>query len=127
MAYDKEIHNAFREMRKSGLLARMNYMSSIAAAEDMMAQDTKKYLEKGKIKREYTKGCVYFTSQDNDKRVKTKKFCLSFGNIIMDDEAEIGIGDKEVGEIVVRCLTDAGIKTIWDGNPENRIEVDLTT
>ena len=126
MAYDKQIHMAFRSMRKDGLLARMNYMSSIDVAEEMMAKDTKKYLEKGKIKREDTKGCVYFTSQDNDKRVKNNKFSLSFGNIIMDDGEEIGIGDKEVGELVVKCLTDAGFKTNWDGNPENRIEVDLT-
>ena len=122
----KKIHLAFRAMRKAGLLARMNYMSSINVAEEMMAKDTAKYIEKGKIKCEDTKGCVYFTSQDNDKRVKNNKFCLSYGNIIIDDGEEVGIGDKEVGELVVGCLTDAGIKTNWDGNSENRIEVDLT-
>lgn len=125
MAYNTKLHEAFRKMREEGLLARMNYTASIAAAEELMAKDTEKYIEKGKVQRDKTKGCVYFTSQDNDKRVKTNKFHLSFGNIIMDDGSEIGIGDKKVGEIVVKCLKNAGIKSEWDGNPENRILVTL--
>lgn len=126
MSYDKQIHMAFRAMRRAGLLSRMNFMASASTAEDQMAVDYIKFLTTGKVKEGEVKGCVYFTASDNNDRLKKNKFFLTYGNIILDSGDEIGIGNKEVGEIVVNICKNAGIKTSWNGDPDNRIEVDLS-
>ena len=111
--FECALKKAFIDMRKRGVLARMNFAccSSCGGAElHEIAKDMK---AKGKT----VKGDAFYHNQDNEIKQKGKDFYIGYTNFGNEVTAE------EVANIVVYCLNNQGIATIWNGDVGNRIQV----
>jgi len=115
---------AFKDMRKAGLMARMNYMCCQNCAGYAMTTEAVKRIDAG-TPQEDIKGCVFYHNQDNANLERDRKFYLAYGNMDSTEYGTIGLPTETVGQIVVEILDKYDIKTEWDGNASSRIFVDL--
>lgn len=136
---DQRLNKAFKAMRKVGLLARQNYLCCGNCGGTALANRAEVVLDKavdgatdydekalrlfGSRYTSLIKGCVFFHEQDNEHRMRERKFMLRFGELNTSKYGTIGLPTKEVGELVCRILTECQIAYTWDGNPDRCIEV----
>lgn len=109
-----ELLNAFDEMREEHLITDLGtsdcntcggYVQTLHAVElDNLGVDVK--------------GCVSFTGQDDHEAPN-----LRYGPLNSDEEGQIGLDAKEIGDIVANILDDHGISYEWNGDPSKTIRV----
>ena len=111
------LDNAFKQMRKSGLLARQNFSCCQTCGCYELAEKAKKMEKK-------PKGYVFYHRQDGAQirkeyeRGETPSTYLAFG----------AYGDftkEQVADLVIACLTANGMTVEWKGDPGTRIKVIL--
>jgi len=121
-----KLDEAFKELRKAGLIARQAFLCCSRCAGSQLAEDAHKLVEKGKE----VVGVVFYHKQDADCLKWEGKTNLRYGQANYYGEGKeaqpIGRETKEVGEMVIKALAAAGVRYTWDGNPDKTIELDLT-
>lgn len=114
----KNLANAFRELRKMGFIALQNFSCCQTCGNAEIAQRAEKMEES---KRQQLKGRVFFHYQDNQDRRNGHNFYLSFGTIHSDEYGYLGFPATECGRIVSEILVKHGVPHKWDGNKQTRI------
>jgi DNA-binding transcriptional ArsR family regulator len=118
----EQLMQAFRAMRERGLIAKRNFCCSWTCGVEAMYELAEQRLEKGKE----AAGYVFYDWEDNEHRRWGNFFFITFG--VFDwTEAENGISEVEVGNIVCECLRDQAIYCDWSGNPEDTIRVSTSS
>ena len=92
-----KITEAFRELRKLGYFARQNYLCCQSCAWYAIPEE-----KSGKV--------VFYHGQDNDR---------------LKSEGKCHLGWSGDGNEIVRVLNKHGVKTIWDGSNNTRIQIDI--
>jgi len=109
--------NAFKMMRKMGIVARQNFLCcqscGCAAIDDIVEK-------KRKAKQPVPLGYCFYHAQDADTLRYSGYVYLAFGAI--DDNGD----STGVGNIIVMCLKQCGVRCKWDGNCYTRIKADCT-
>jgi hypothetical protein len=101
---------ALRNMRYAGLMAHGNYSCCQGCGGAELAE-RRRCGEKAR-------GYAFWHKQDERWRRKGEDFHIAYG--AFDGEP---VTDHEVGEIVLRCLSEAGVAAEWNGDPAVRITV----
>lgn len=114
---------AFKELRKRGYLARMNFSCCQGCAGYELTTYAVELISTGKRTKESIRGCVFFHAQDNDGRRERGEFYLAHGPMNSREYGTIGIDSVEIGKEVCEVLAEFGVKTEWDGDPNTRIWV----
>lgn len=118
----KKIINAFKVLRKKGLIAKANFSCCQNCAGHAIAD----YLETVSAeKRAKVKGVVYWHRQDDISFKEDGKLYLAYGNVDTVNCGVVGIPSVEVGEIVCDTLKKFEIPYQWTGNPNNRILITI--
>lgn len=97
-----DLKAAFRQLRKEGMFAKMNFMCCSSCASAAIPEDKEQY--------------CFFHMQDNESRKKGKPFYLSYGASDWDKAAEVG---KRVCEV----LAEHNVTTEWEGTSDKRVLV----
>lgn len=106
---------AFRLMRKRGLLARQNF--SCCQNCGCSEMDTMK--KEGTPEQRSAIGYAFYHQQDNENKENGQDFYIAYG--VFGDAADGAAA--AIGQIVTFCLNAAGVVFEWDGNPSTRILV----
>lgn len=121
---------AFVAMRKSGLIAKMNFSCCSTCGgyelttkieeklEDAVARGKELEKEKEKIK-----GVVFFHRQDAARRNAGEPFMIRYGDVDSQAFGKVGLDTAEVGVMVMKVLAENGVKATWNGDPNTCIEV----
>lgn len=114
----EQVIQAFKELRKLGLIARANHWCCGSCASASIGGDYDKMNPKKKAK---IKGGVYWHHQDEQSLQKGYDLYLGFGSLGVEGD------DKEqteaVGRLIVEVLTKYGLRVEWDGSHYTRIKV----
>lgn len=117
---------AFRSLRKQGLIARSGFGCCRGCAGGELAT----YVENLPPERQArVKGAVFYTTQDKDAFVTGNRerafqgLWLTYGDLDLSNDTKVGLPTVEVGTLVVKALTDAGLATDWNGNPDQSVKV----
>ena len=115
---------AFRAMRKEGLLAKQNYKCCQNCGGCALTIEAVNLLKSGKVKMKYhIKGCCFYHNQDNTNLKAGEPFMLAYGDMDSTEYGKIGLPTEKVGNIVTKCLDEAGVTWEWDGTAGQRIAV----
>jgi len=109
--FNTKLGNAFKAMRKQGLLARQNFSCCGGCASYALATKAKQKQEAGTP----VKGYAFYHAQDAGNMRTGQDFYIGYDGI--------NLSAVEVGKLVVDCLTAAGVKTAWTGDSSTRILV----
>ncbi len=120
------LNNAFKEMRKKGLVARQNYLCCQTCAGYGITTDTAKRIKEGKVKKEDVKGCVFYHHQDTEGLRKHHSLYLAYGPMDSEESGLIGLEETQVGAIVCECLKNNELEYEWNGSGHQRILVKET-
>jgi len=134
---------AFKRLRKKGLIARQGFMCCGSCAGTSIGDDVDKMLAQGKPE---PKGAVFYTAQDRSgaqrqlERLHGKMnryvgihhapvgkpvmLYLTYGEI-ENVKGTYGLPTVEVGKMVVEVLDELGISYEWDGDPSRCIKVNV--
>lgn len=118
-SFQPALDSAFRAMRKVGLLARQNFSCCGNCGGYEMSQLAAKQKKAGKT----VNGCAFYHAQANALRVIGENFYITYGPMDTKEFGTIGLPVEEVGKIVVKCLTDAGVKYEWNGDGSKNIKI----
>ena len=111
----EKIRRVFKELRREGYLARMNYLCCCTCAEYDLSQKAKELEKKGKE----IEGVVYYHRQGEQGLWEYGDLCLYYGTYKDDDEMRSA--DRKIGEYIVQKFQSAGVDLEWDGNPNKAI------
>jgi hypothetical protein len=124
MTPKSNLDKAFSELRKLGFIAKQNFMCCGGCAGDSLANRLK---DMSKDARERVQGVLFYTKQDAADLRKNGDFYLHYGTITVyfdnGKSKTYGRPTKEVGEAVVEVFSKYGIKTEWNGDPNEKIHV----
>lgn len=119
------ISDAFRRLRKRGLIARQNFSCCGNCAGYEIATYITHAINHG-MSRQAVAGCVFYTRQDTVALRRGRgHMYLSYGPLETKDLGTVGLPTIEVGQIICTVLRESGIKYEWDGNPDTRIAIDV--
>jgi 3-oxoacyl-(acyl-carrier-protein) synthase len=123
----QKLNAAFRALKKQGLITRQDFLCCGGCAAAQLAEDAAKMVERGAK----VEGAVTYHKQATDRLRETGKCHLQYGQI-MHHRGEgqpglvMGRPTVEVGQMVAKALTEAGVRFEWDGDPDKYILIDLT-
>lgn len=112
---------AFKRMRKAGLLARQRFECCGSCAGYAMAERATELVDKGK--RDRIMGSVFYHRQDAADLDDRGFVYLAYGPLETAKHGTVGKPTEEVGKMVTRILAEVGLAFEWDGNPNTRILV----
>lgn len=127
-----KINAAFKNLRKTGYVARQSFSCCCGCAGYEIAT----YLKEHPKKADKFRGSVFYTRQD---RQHWEEMCgmggrgyrrhsdeagvwLAFGSVEVDGK-ELGVPTQQCGEEIVAALREQGCEVEWDGKGESRIFV----
>jgi hypothetical protein len=113
------LNEAFRALRKHGLIARQNFMCCSSCACSQIANDAEKLVDKG----QKIAGGVFYHKQDGDNLRDGREFYVRFGQIDTQKHGVLGISDEQIGRLVIQEFEKARIRAQWDGNIRTAILV----
>lgn len=103
-----KVVDAFRSLRKHGIVARANFCCCSSCASYELAQ---------MVKKTNKKGYVYWHRQDEQSFWKTGDLYLGFGSYVD------GHDPAHIGRIVVEALEKQALTVLWNGESSRRIKV----
>ena len=115
------VREMFKNLRKRGFFARMNYKCCQSCAGAAAAQATEG-------KEDKYKGVIFYHQQDadvfrgDDTQSIEGRLYIAFGSV-GDDEAP-GREDVPVGQAIVEEAEKVGLIPIWNGSPFTRVGID---
>ncbi len=118
-----KLTKAFRLMRKEGLIAYQNFLCCQSCASSEIVERFEKMNETKRVK---IKGVCFYHHQDEQNFRDSGRGYLAFGSVSYKDpvtgqEIETPLPVVEVGKLVTKCLTEAGLKVEWDESEHHRI------
>lgn len=114
------VGDAFKALRREGMIARQRFMCCGGCASAAIADDFKAMPADRRAK---VAGAVYFHKQDADRMDDGGTLFVRFGRVAPDG-VEPSRGTTEwVGAVAVARLREAGLRVVWDGRAESCIEV----
>ena len=122
LTFNARLTNAFKLMRKAGLLARQNFSCCSNCGGYELATKAVELKKAGKI----VNGCAFYHSQSNADKRNGQDFYITYGVLDTTEFGEIGLPTVEVGKIVSSCLTKVGVQWEWNGDPTKNIKVVIT-
>jgi hypothetical protein len=121
------VKEAFRNLRKDGFVAKMNYLCCGSCAAANIGADFDKKVLEGLQPNHYPKGVVFFHQQDNQHFEDKGVLYLCYGDIEgSESKAKTELPTIEVGKKVIEAFIKAGIPQTqieWDGNEDTRIKI----
>lgn len=130
MEIKRRFNLAFAAMRAAGLLARQSFKCCGSCAGAALATEVGKWNAAKKAK---VGGAVFYTVQGAEaftdrfaaRRLGRGEFAvwLTYGQIEPNGQDPVGKPTVEVGGLVMKALTEAGLDAVWDGKPETSIRV----
>ncbi len=123
--FKERLNEAFKDMRKAGLLARQNYLCCGSCAGYGIAGIFQERVDKDEKMLEKIKGSVFYHHQDTENlnNPNTESFYLRYGKISTSKNNETALSTEEVGKIITEILTKHGIVCSWNGDADTCIEV----
>jgi hypothetical protein len=115
-----KLNEAFRQMRRAGLVARQNFSCCGSCAGYELTTDVAAMPDK---KRAKVKGVCFYHRQDADRLNAGRDLYLGYGPVESREHGQIGLETAQVGRLVTSCLTQAGLTWEWDGTASQRILV----
>jgi hypothetical protein len=112
-------HDVFPELRKHGLLARLNFECCSSCASYALCEDMKKINTQNKRKKKII-GSVFYNRQDEDHFKRTGSVYLKYLSSNEDDDADA----LAVGMLIQTISNKFKLKVTWDGSPYKAIMVD---
>lgn len=112
----KELALAFRLMRKDGLIALQNHTCCQSCGWGAISNRIKTNLESKGL----PNGATFYHAQDAASRDAGEPIYLAYSHSGDSDE-DSPMTTQEVGFIIVKCLSKAGIEWSWDGCRSSRI------
>lgn len=116
----KRLNQAFRSLRRDGLLAKQSYWCCLSCAASNIESEAKP----GKS---HPIGYVLYTKQAgflrDDGSGRVRKLVLNFGSLGPDSDKK-GRRAKAVGELIQKTLEDCGLTVEWSGNFLHSMVVD---
>ena len=112
-----KLNQAFKDLRKEGLIARQNFMCCGSCAGYSLTEMAVNKVRAGKV----VNGAVFYHNQDKESLYNDGTLYLGYGNLDSTELGEIGLPTIEVGKIVVRILEKNGLQYEWDGTEDQRI------
>ena len=119
----KLLVEAFADLRKQGLIARVNFMCCQGCAGYAIADSVSKMPKEKAAK---VKGCVFWHHQDEEDIRERGSLYLAYGDLNTTVHGKVGLMTEEIGKMVVETLKKWGLKVEWNGDGGERISVDLT-
>ena len=124
----EKLNEAFKLLRKEGLIARQKFLCCNGCAGSQLAHDVTALIDAG---RKPPKGAVFYSKQGgffdgppDSGWSRVTKLYLSFGNVTTEKHGEIGLPTLEVGRLICKALDTVGLHYEWDETPESTIVVD---
>lgn len=124
----KKLNEAFKILRKEGLIARQRFSCCNGCAGGEIANDVEKMLDAG---RKAPKGATFYSTQGgfvespNSRRfARVRKLYLSFGSVQTEKHGEVGLPTVEVGKMICAALDKVGLHYEWDGTENQTIVID---
>lgn len=118
----EKLNEAFRLMRRAGLIARQNFKCCSNCAGYAIAEQVSAMPEH---RRKEVLGTVFYHRQDAEMLVKTGETYLAFGPIGTAAHGEIGFSAETIGIRACAILKEVGLEYEWDGSEQTRILVKL--
>lgn len=112
-----KLNNAFALMRKAGLVARQRFSCCGGCAGGDLANFIGAKSPEARAK---VVGCCFYTRQGNP---ASGALYLTYGPVDVAGVGKVGRPTEEVGQIVIGALTQAGLRTEWDGSKNTTIKV----
>jgi hypothetical protein len=109
------LDHAFEAMEESGLVARQNYSCCGNCGRYEIRGEVQQALRSRPVI-----GYVFYHMQDTESASECGSFYLAYGAVRQGSDSVAA-----VGHLVVQALERARLRTEWDGNPDNRIRVDI--
>ena len=106
---------AFKELRKQGIIAKMNFMCCSTCAGAAIATYLEGLCEE---KRDKIKGCAYWHKQSESSFKENGMIYIQYG-IVDTEYGEIGLPTIKVGKMIVNTLKKHNIPVKWNGD-ENK-------
>lgn len=111
--------DVFKDLRKAGYLARMNFSCCSNCAGYDLATKATEIKDKGKE----VAGCVFFHRQDQQSWNDGNGLFIRYGSLSTQKYGDIGKDSKVVGKEVSDLLTTYSIPHEWNGNPDECIYI----
>lgn len=112
------LNDAFKELRKKGLIARQDYWCCQSCGGYAIGQMIEIRNRMGKK----TTGYVFFHHQDTERAERDRILYLAYGNPF-SGSADTPEATAKVGKTIVETLERHGFLTEWNGSPDTRILV----
>ena len=120
MIVKARLNQAFRALRKQGLIARQNFMCCGGCAGCQIANEAEKMVDQGKT----VAGGVFYHQQAGDRLREGKEFYVNFGTIDTVKHGVLGtMTDLAIGRLVVQEFTKARLRVKWEGAADKAILV----
>lgn len=128
-ASQEKLNEAFKLLRKEGLIARQRFSCCRGCAGCEIADEVSGKVDAGK---KLPKGAVFYTRQGGfwggstpgSRFARPTKCYLSFGNVSTSKHGDIGLPTVEVGKLICKVLDKVGLHYEWDGTEDQCIMVD---
>jgi hypothetical protein len=115
---------AFKDIRKLGIVARVNFKCcNSCASYDIWEMTRKNYKKKPKI------GYVFWHKQNEEDLQRRGVLHLAYGTFNDFDDRDVSprmcspLSSADVATKVILALVNHGIRCQWDGNEDHKIEV----
>jgi len=118
----KNLTAAFRELVKSGFIARRNFSCCTNCAGNDIANEAAELIDKGKDPSEI-RGTVFYHRQSGERLRKTGECHLYFGRIHTAKHGNLGAPSKVVGREAVAILRKHGVDVTWNGKADSALLV----
>ena len=113
----EKIRNVFKELRREGYLARMNYLCCGTCACSSLPSRSEELEKNGKE----IKGVIFYHEQSEEGLWDYGNVCIYFGT--HKDQDDMRTTDRKMGEYLVNKFKDAGVDVEWDGSPRKAIQL----
>lgn len=122
---NKRLSCAFKQMRKQGLFARQNCFCCSSCGGAAIANALEFFGGSGE--KQPCMGACFYHKQDNARKIKGEDFYVTYGQIFSQKLGAVGLPSVEVGALVVKALSEAGVKSEWNGDAKVRIKIIVST
>lgn len=117
------LNTAFSSMRRQGLIARQNFSCCGSCAGYELAT---KVTEMPAARRAKVAGCAFYTRQtwgNFEGSRNPQGITINYGQLGTQAHGQVGLPTEAVGQVVAKCLEEAGLTVEWDGDPNRTIYV----
>jgi hypothetical protein len=112
----RALREAFKTMRKNGLVARMNFLCCQNCGITQISDE----LDEGKHRNKI--GYAFFHSQDNSDIENRGEVYIAWGHV---KDKPNKIEKKQVSDVICNAIESAGLKVVWDGSSDHRIKATI--